>query len=295
MEISKRFDSIARKIKIVSYSITDKLPEEMGKLKIFFMLMGDIKSLHGKQKFRDTLTLHPQWNCIYSIDHTYWDGSLNDGRDRSNQPYYCPVGWKRYSLYVTDKFDEKFKGWCICYHGTKFSYGLSILLSGLAPATTKAHGSGIYLSSSIIYVSHPRFSEVKRIESSYRESFFKSGEYVQYILECRVHPDNIKNIACETLGAASTTIDSNISNDTLDWVINHQNKQIVDFNDPDASIICTGIMVRITDNHPGLLPESEWWYKSHLCNNKICCASGIDRDVLKRLIDNKHTCNIIYD
>ncbi|CAF4875135.1 unnamed protein product [Rotaria sp. Silwood1] len=37
---------------------------------------------------------------------------------------------------------------------------------------------------------------------------------------------------------------------------------------------------RITDEHPGLLPESEWWYKSHLCPRKECCMLAINRDSL---------------
>ncbi|CAF3962974.1 unnamed protein product, partial [Rotaria sp. Silwood1] len=41
-------------------------------------------------------------------------------------------------------------------------------------------------------------------------------------------------------------------------VINTKGKPIMDFNDPNATIICTGLMVRITDKHPGLLPESQW-------------------------------------
>ncbi|CAF5149723.1 unnamed protein product, partial [Rotaria sp. Silwood1] len=105
------------------------------------MFMGDITSLNKKQKFRNAIKLHPEWNLTYAKGHTYWEGALNDGIDRGNQPYYCPVGWKRYALYVTDHFPEKFKGWCKCYHGTKFSYGLSILLCGLKPADRAQHGN----------------------------------------------------------------------------------------------------------------------------------------------------------
>ncbi|CAF3536821.1 unnamed protein product [Rotaria sp. Silwood1] len=280
---------------MICKSITDRLLEDFGKMKIFFMFMGPIKSLFKQQKYRAELKLNPQYNRIYAHGHSYWSDALNDGIDRGNKPYYCPVGWKRCSFYVTDRFYEKFKGWCICYHGTKFAHGLSILLNGLKPAEKAQHGTGIYVSPSINYVCHPRYAEVKLLNTSHRSKFFKSGKYVQFVLECRVHPSNIKRIKEETLDAGSTVIDSNIGNEIIEWVINHHKKSIVDFNDPDSSIVCTGIMMRVTDDHPGLLPESQWWYKSHLCNYEKCCVLGIDLDVLQRRRTSGYKCNIIYD
>ncbi|CAM4798763.1 unnamed protein product [Rotaria magnacalcarata] len=282
-------------IKMICQLITDKFREEFGKMKIFFMFLGSSKTLSKQQKYRADIKINPQYNRIYARGHTYWRGALNDRRDRGNQPYYCPVGWKRCAFYVTDNFYEKFKGWCICYHGTKFACGLSILLSGLKPANKAVHGAGIYASPSITYTSHPRYAEVKRINSSSQSKFFKSGKYVQFVLECRVHPSNIIKIDKETLAAGDTTIDFNIENKIIEWVIDNQNKSIVNFNDPEASIVCTGIMMRVTDDHPGLLPESQWWYSSHLCNYKKCCLLGTDLNTLekKRLAQPK--CNIIYD
>ncbi|CAF0907855.1 unnamed protein product [Rotaria sordida] len=257
--------------------------------------MGDITRLNKKQKFRGEITLHPRWNHIYGIGHTYWDGALHDGIDRGPHPYHCPVGWQRYSFYVTDDFQTKFKGWCICYHGTKFSYGLSILLSGLAPAKAAQHGPGIYVSPSIIYTSHPRYSEVKKIESSDEKHFFQDGNYVQFVLQCRVHPNNIKNIDSETL-KVSDIIDPNINNDVIEWVIDAKDKSVMDFNDPNSTIICTGLMIRVTDNHPGLLPESHWWLNSHLCPKKgnQHCLLAIDLDELKEQKNNGVECNIVY-
>ncbi|CAF5225511.1 unnamed protein product, partial [Rotaria magnacalcarata] len=88
--------------------------------------------------------------------------------------------------------------------------------------------------------------------------YFKNGKYVQFVLECRVHPSNIKVIGRETLGAR-TTIDSNVSNEEIAWVIETNAKKIVDFNDVDAEMICTGIMMRVTEQHPQSLPDSKWW------------------------------------
>lgn len=81
---------------------------------------------------------------------------------------------------------------------------------------------------------------------------------MQFVLECRVHPSNIKIVDKETLGAGYTTINPNINNAIIEWVVNHHGKSVVDFNDPDSSIVCTGILTRVTDEHPGLLLESDW-------------------------------------
>ncbi|CAM4882053.1 unnamed protein product [Rotaria socialis] len=295
--IFNKFESSDKKlsIKMMCKLFTDKLREELAKLKVFFMFMGPIKALFKQQKYRAEINLNPQYNRIYKPGHCFWQGPIKDGIDRGDSPYYCPVGWKRYSFYVTDRFSEKFKGWCICYHGTKFTYGLSILLNGLKPAERNEHGAGIYVSPSIIYTCHPRYAEVKLLDSSSQSKFFKSGKYVQFVLECRVHPNNIRKKARETLDARNTTIDYNIDNGVIEWLINSQNKSIVDFNDPDSSIVCTGLMIRVTNDHPGLLPDSQWWYNSHICNNKNCCLLGIDLDTLQRRFSNGYKCEIIDD
>ncbi|CAF2778890.1 unnamed protein product [Rotaria sp. Silwood2] len=107
-------------------------------------------------------------------------------------------------------------------------------------------------------------------------------------LKCRAHPSNIKKIAQETLGAQDTIIASNFNNNVIEWVIKDQNKDIMEFNHPDASIICTRLMIPNINNQPGLLPESEWWFKSHLFDNKRCFCLGIDLDDLEKPKDNKH-------
>ncbi|CAF4015068.1 unnamed protein product [Rotaria magnacalcarata] len=277
-------------------SLTEKVKEELAKLKVFFMFMGDITSLIKKQQFRSEIKLHPQWNRIYDVGHIYWTGALQDGRDRGKFDYFCPIGWKRYAFDVNDNFDEKFKGWSIGYHGTKFAYGLSILLSGLAPAKCAALGKGIYASQSIIYTSHPRYAEVKQIESKDERNFFKNGKYVQFVLQCRILSKNITIVGHETLGiGGKIAIDKNLSNDVIEWVVNAQDKDLMDFSDPNATIVCTGLMIRVTDNHPGLLPESQWWYSGHICNNKACCCLGIDLSELMQQRNNGVKCNFIYE
>jgi hypothetical protein len=298
-DIFKEVTSTLKKIEIKALykSITDTVRDQLGQLKVFYMFMGDIKALNEKQKFRNEITLHPELDLIYGLNHTYWNGANQDELDRGDQPYYCPVGWQRYSLNVSDQFYQKFKGWCVCYYGTNFSHGLSILLNGLAPAEMAQHGRGIYATPSIIYASHPRYSEIKEIESIHEKSFFKRGKYVQFVLQCRVHPKDIKKIARETLDTSLPTIDSEINNDVIQWLVDVKDKPIMDFNDPTSTIVCTGLMIRVTDTHPGLLPESQWWFKSHLCRDKgnQHCLLGIDFDDLMKQKLNGDMCNIIHE
>ncbi|CAF4701882.1 unnamed protein product, partial [Rotaria sp. Silwood2] len=140
----------------------------------------DLKKLFEKQEFRAKIKLNPQWNRKYGPGHTYWTGALHDGRDRGPHGYFCPTGWTRYAFNVIDNYDEKFKGWCFCYHGTKFEFGLAILLSGLAPARAAQHGSGIYASPSIIYAAHPRYAGIKQIPETDSNGYFKAGQYAQF-------------------------------------------------------------------------------------------------------------------
>ena len=296
-EIYKNFGSERKKIQIkaIYESLTPQLEKQLGKLKIIFMFMGDINKLPYQQSFRYDIKLYPRWNHLYIRGHTYWTGPLQDGLDRGNEPYYCPVGWKRHSFYVTEDFYEKFRGWCICYHGTTFSNGLAILLSGLTTARMKAHGDGVYVTPSIIYAAHPRYAEVKRIESSNKREFFENGNYIQFVLQCRVHPKYIKKKQPETL-MVKGSIDSNIDNDSIEWVVHTKGKHLMDFNDPDSTVICTGLMIRITDNHPGLLFESQWWFASYLGDHRdLRHILGIDLDELKKKQLNGDRCCIIYE
>lgn len=217
--------------------------------------------LNGKLVFNQGL------NRIYDKKHTYWDGTLNDNRDRGGKPYYCPVGWKRYALNVAnsnDEFYKKFKGWAIAYHGTRFQYGLSILLSGLRYAEINVHGKGVYFSPSIIYCANPRYSEIKEIPSEYRSQFTSkgNGKYVQFILECRVRVDQIVKIDRETLNIPKDTIiDRNFKNNEIEWLVdNNSPNDFIKFSDHNTCVVCTGIMMRVTDKHPELLDDSRWWH-----------------------------------
>lgn len=280
-------------LKAVIAKLTPAVQSEFGIMEAFFMFFDPIKSLFKMQKHRAHIRLNPRYNRIYAPGNDFWQGPNTDRKDRGNKPYYCPVGWQRWSFYVTDDFDTKFRGWCIGYHGTKFEHGLSILLNGLKPADIAVHGKGVYLTPSVNYAAHPRYSEVREIDPSKSEKFFKLGKYIQFVLECRVHPDSFK-VKPETLGADETIIDPNISNNIIEWVVDTKNKKIIDFNDPNSIIICTGLLIRITDKHPGLLAQSQWWYESHICEREKCCLLGAQLKILEMQKQRGETCEILF-
>ncbi|ETO25762.1 hypothetical protein RFI_11374 [Reticulomyxa filosa] len=216
---------------------------------------------------RTKALFNPDYDRIYSPKHIYWDGSLNDGRDRGKHPYFCPVGWKRYSLRVADAesdedFYERFKGWHIAYHGTQYKFGLAIILSGLAITRGGDYNSGLYASPSITYAAHPRYSSIEKIDPKNRFYFSEQGNanYVQMVLELRIHPDCLSKIKPETFGFLKRRrIDPNFKNSKLEWVLT--GSDFFDFNSPDRKVVCSGIMARTTDKHPALLPGSYWWWK----------------------------------
>eukprot|EP00486_Rosalina_sp_Unknown_P013232 CAMPEP_0201591894 /NCGR_PEP_ID=MMETSP0190_2-20130828/189932_1 /ASSEMBLY_ACC=CAM_ASM_000263 /TAXON_ID=37353 /ORGANISM="Rosalina sp." /LENGTH=194 /DNA_ID=CAMNT_0048050405 /DNA_START=1310 /DNA_END=1892 /DNA_ORIENTATION=- len=104
-------------------------------------------------------------NCQYGPGHTNWSGALNDGKSRGGEPYFCPKGWKRYALDISDaayNFDSKYDDWPIAYHGAQYDFAGMITMTGLRCSKdgggTGCHGAGVYLSPSIKYVSHPRYT-----------------------------------------------------------------------------------------------------------------------------------------
>jgi hypothetical protein len=180
---------------------------------------------------------------------TYWRGDCKDGRDRGGYPYYCPVGWQRYSLKVNE-FDKKYTGWPIAYHGTKDTVVAQILSTGLRtnrgcflPSNNDI--TAAYFSPCIEYSAHPRYANI-----------FKGSndEFLQVVLQCRVNPKFIK-VGRETLGVGNNRIHPLYDNKKITWYVESRNNAHL----TDKEYICTGIMVR-SHPDPWGLPESHWWY-----------------------------------
>ncbi|CAF3382465.1 unnamed protein product [Rotaria socialis] len=205
--------------------------------------------------------MNPKWNRVYGHvlsepGSTFWPGIIN----RGGKPYFCPKGWKRYSLKVADneaEFDRRWGTWHIAYHGTKGELVSAILQSGLKVST---HGCylkrpSVYVSPSIEYSAHPRYSRIWQNSGS--------GKYYQLVLQCRVNPRVVsdENVHLETLlKNKAVVIDPNFTNKELEWVIpgaNSKDEYITD------DIVCYGLMVRSSDVHPEKLPPSHWWSVSN--------------------------------
>jgi len=199
--------------------------------------------------------LNSRWNKSYGPGGTDWTGALRDGRLRGEVPYYCAKGWIRFSLRVCDdsEFAAKFGDWGILYHGTKGKFVGPILATGFRGGGGAWLGLGdvaVYMSPSIEYCGHPRYAGI--------EYNPETCEWIQIALECRVKPSAVWKKCKETLGANSIVVDPNISNASLEWLFKANrtdpatgHKYLVD------AVVCTGIMLRITEEHPMDLPY--WW------------------------------------
>ncbi|CAM2729363.1 unnamed protein product [Rotaria socialis] len=205
--------------------------------------------------------MNPKWNRIYGHvlgepGSTFWSGTI----DRGGKPYFCPKGWKRYSLKVADneaEFDRLWGTWHIVYHGTKGEFVGAIIQSGLKVSTSGCYlkRPSVYVSPSIEYCAHPRYSRIWQKPGS--------GKYHQLVFQCRINPRVVsnENVHPETLLRDKTVlIDPNFTNKELEWVIpsaNREDEYIAD------DIVCYGLMVRSSDEHPDKLSSSHWWSVSH--------------------------------
>lgn len=172
-------------------------------------------------------------------------------------PYYCPGGWTRFSLRVCadEEFGRRFDNWCYLYHGTKGRFVGPILTSGFRASRGLCYcgetEQAVYMSPSIEYSSHPRYGSV--------EFNPETKQWMQVVLQCRcdlgvVWQKKSETLHCKQFGLVP---DANWSNDTLEWLfkpnfVDEQGRHYV-----QDAIVCTGIMVRVTDRHP--LDTERWW------------------------------------
>ena len=156
-----------------------------------------------------------------------------------------------------EEFEKKFKDWRIVYHGTGPEIANLILNSGFK-ANFK---NDVYFSPSIEYCSIPRYSKIWKRELD--------GKYIQLILQCRLNPKSISRTRSETMLKSEfqkeIQIDPNFKNDELELVIRpNAGDNVVHFE--DYKVICTAIMLRITDKDPIELDCNQWWKKSVIYN-----------------------------
>ncbi|CAF4978434.1 unnamed protein product, partial [Rotaria sp. Silwood1] len=118
---------------IIGKSVAMTELERMRKFLICSVLIGNF----GINGFRHAM--NPAYNRIYSYQEretaegfipTWFSTSL----DRGGEPYYCPVGWRRYAIDVGmtgAQFEKEYGRWAIAYHGTAGTLAMAILLNGL--------------------------------------------------------------------------------------------------------------------------------------------------------------------
>ncbi|RNA28864.1 neuralized 4 [Brachionus plicatilis] len=212
-----------------------------------------INNVIARNKIVKTFKMfNPKFNRIYG--ETFLDDDKEPEIDQfertyftepliySGYPYYCPNGWRRYSLLI-DNF-ELYRGWPVAYHGTASKNVLSILDEGLRPSEKKngyhcaVFGDGYYFSPSIEYCGHHRYAET--------------------VLQCRVKPKSFKIRSETLLKDESKVIDPNFNNSELEWLIPKDYVEKCRENSENF-IVIYGIMTRLTEQEPKNLSVNQWW------------------------------------
>ena len=235
---------------------------ELADLQIPAAFIGD----YGLQRMR---AFNPHFSRIYSIRAvdradgfiaTYFVGFADIG----GEPYFCPNGWRRFSVDVGDMSDEIYANWPVAYYGTNREFAQRILMASARSIgkclNLPKGGAGIFVSPSIEYSGHPYYAEVWKTGRSRR-----IDKYVQLVLQVRVKKSRIFQKMEGTLqgaGSLDPPIDPNFDhNCEMKWMIKWPPGRLV-VNAKDDGLLVYGIMVRVTDKHPCKLPQNQWWEKS---------------------------------
>jgi hypothetical protein len=239
-----------------------KIISKLANLRVRSVLIGNF----GINGFRHAM--NPAYNRIYSSHgretaEGFIPTAFSQSLDRGGQPYYCPVGWRRYAIDVGmtgPQFENEYGRWPVAYHGTAGTLAMAILLNGLRASGQgcflKKNQGAVYLSPSIEYSGHPRYAKVLKINS----------KYVQMVLQVRVHPRLFEKRQGTLPGAMSHNkerADPNFSNNELEWIVRWKPGDHIDALN---GILVYGLMFRVTDEDPNHLPQNQWWkHKCHQC------------------------------
>ena len=162
------------------------------------------------------IIMNPKFNREYGPQKINWSGTLNQDKV---EPYYGPSGWKKFTCKVADsaeEFDEKYKSWPVAYHGTNYKLTMMISYSRLRSGYhtpgkgVMVFGDGVYFTPSIIYASHPRYANPKKLTN---------GKWGQMVLNFRLRPGSYDKHQ-ETLGVGNKyKIDPNYDNSEVEWLV----------------------------------------------------------------------------
>lgn len=133
-----------------------------------------------KRSLRGMLTRNARLNRIYSVNavdrvRDFIPTSYTEPLIHGKEPYHCPNGWRRYSLYVgltEDEFQQKYDSWPVAYHGTSSTAAATIITNGFRACNNnacfiKASDDAVFLTPSIKYAGHPRYAKVEKVGKLY--------------------------------------------------------------------------------------------------------------------------------
>lgn len=257
-EAQKQLPAVLKHLTQISLeSMADLAPDDGTRDEIMVQHFQRVSALCAQIQL-DADRMNPRWNKTYGLGGTYWEGALDDERNRGGLPYYCPNGWVRFALNVCpdEEFEARYNGWGYLYHGTKGRFVGSILTSGFRASQGLCfcgkEDFAVYMSPSVEYCSHPRYGSI--------EFNPETRMWMQVVLQCRVKPTAVWKVERETLYCREfgKSIDQNVDNSQMEWLFkpNHTDEITGHMFIKDA-IVCTGIMIRVTREHPFDLDY--WW------------------------------------
>ena len=210
--------------------------------------------------------MNPHYFRIYSIRGVdQADGFIPTSfigfEERGGEPYFCPNGWRRFSVDVGELSDAMYANWPVAYHGTKKELAQKILMASIKASGNCLNlpkgGGGIFLSPSIEYSGHPRYAGVWRTDRWWREN-----KYIQLVLQVRVKKSRIFNKIEGTLHGARSfdpPFDPNFAhNREMEWIIKWPPGKLMNAQD---GLLVYGVMLRVTDVHPSKMPQNKWWQR----------------------------------
>lgn len=196
---------------------------------------------------------------------------------RGTEPYFAPNGWMRRALNIgLSKYDFQkiFSEWPILYHGTRQQFVGAILLNGLrtsiGPQCYLPKGQlGLYLSPSIEYSGNHIYAMPEQ----------QGSEWIQVVFQVRINPHVLATAYPGTIKGAYPSLpdadkenarcDPNFSNEELEWLVQPPPGKLFRYFRPQHGIVVTGLMIRLTENHPRMLPQCAWWGRKESETTKL--------------------------
>jgi len=202
---------------------------------------------------------HPKKNS--SVWTTSWKGPLKGTLSKAYPYYPPPPGWRRFSLKcpMSQRNYNTFDDTSIMYHGCHPANAQKIARNGFKPGECQHGYKAVYLTPSILYAAHPRYSKVTVV----------NGKYYQAVLECRVWDKLCKegDTKPETLSVRNKyVIDPHYPDNQLLELLVASNNEFVK---PEDGIVVSGVMVRCLGKDPFLYDRSSRWWECWPMNKKL--------------------------